>query len=153
MIFSPVQFSNHTLPATLFRNNHSVFLATLTFSALKDLQEILFFSGLPLNRWKTVLHTVVDAINFNKKSFRSHQQMLHAFFTQPVTYLPQSTDRFYKYKVNDKVRIECPPAMRKQLGFKYTLNRGTLVPSGRESKVRVLGGLLKTFLRVYISTA
>jgi hypothetical protein len=43
VIFSPVQFSNHTLPATLFRNNHSVFLATLTFSALKDLQEILLF--------------------------------------------------------------------------------------------------------------
>jgi hypothetical protein len=102
---------------------------------------LLFFLGLPLNKWKTVLPTVVDAINFNKKSYPSHQQMLHAFFTQPVTYFPQSTDRFYKYKINDKVRIECSPAMRKQLGFKYTLNRGNKVPLLRKEDFFSGGGV------------
>jgi hypothetical protein len=47
------------------------------------------------------------------------------FFTKPATTLiPQKQDRFYKYKIGDRVRINLNKAERTALNFKYSLNYG-----------------------------
>ena len=47
------------------------------------------------------------------------------FFTKPATtIIPQQQDRFYKYKIGDRVRINLNKAERTALNFKYSLNYG-----------------------------
>ena len=73
---------------------------------------------------------VVNTINHHQeKTFKSLNQLLVSFFTAPQDIVPQSSPRFYKYNINEKVGIVMTPGQRKQLGFKYTLNRGKGTPS------------------------
>ena len=84
----------------------------------------------PLTKWRNYLDNVVNIINRNKKEYKSVLQMLTAFFTandenkDDTVHLPQSIASFYKFKINDTVRINVMPAQRKNLGFKYSLNIG-----------------------------
>ena len=82
----------------------------------------------PLTKWRNYLDPVVNLINRNKKEYKSVLQMLTAFFTansqNDTAHLPQSIASFYKFKINDTVRINVMPAQRKNLGFKYSLNIG-----------------------------
>lgn len=68
---------------------------------------------------------VVDTINYHsEKSFRSVNNLLVNYFTQTLPVVPQKVDKFYKFNVDDKVRIDLIPSQRKSLGFKYSLNVG-----------------------------
>jgi hypothetical protein len=76
----------------------------------------------------------VNVINRNKKEYKSILQMLTAFFTpnndnnknDTVAHLPHSEASFYKFNIDDTVKINVMPAQRKNLGFKYSLNIGKL---------------------------
>jgi len=88
---------------------------------------LLNLKGQSLKQWKNVLPHVVNIINYHQeKKFKSKNQMLTAYFTSNTEMIPQSNKRFYKFDINDKVKIEMTPVQRKQLGFKYSLNRGKL---------------------------
>jgi hypothetical protein len=81
---------------------------------------------LALNNWKTHLPYVVNTINRKKPNFKSQLNLLLAFFTKPVTtILPQNQDRFYKFKIGERVRINLSKAERTALNFKYSLSFGT----------------------------
>jgi hypothetical protein len=88
----------------------------------------------PLTKWRHYLDNVVNVINRNKKEYKSILQMLTAFFTpntdnnknDTVAHLPHSEASFYKFNIDDTVRINVMPAQRKNLGFKYSLNIGKL---------------------------
>lgn len=51
-----------------------------------------------------------------------HQLML-SYFTRPVVLLPQQ-DQFFRFKIGDTVQIDLSPRERKNLAFKYSLNKG-----------------------------
>jgi len=84
----------------------------------------------PLTKWRNYLDNVINIINRNKKEYKSILQMLTAFFTvnnvnkDNIAHLPQSESSFYKFNLDDTVRINVMPAQRKNLGFKYSLNIG-----------------------------
>ena len=88
----------------------------------------------PLTKWRHYLDNVVNVINRNKKEYKSILQMLTAFFTpnndnnknDTVAHLPHSEASFYKFNIDDTVKINVMPAQRKNLGFKYSLNIGKL---------------------------
>ena len=81
---------------------------------------------LPLTKWRDFLPTVVQNINaHNEQKYKSVTAMLNAYFTQPkMSHMPQSYERMYKFKVNDRVGLHATPAQRKSFSFKYSLNRG-----------------------------
>jgi hypothetical protein len=89
----------------------------------------------PLTKWRNYLDNVVNVINRNKKEYKSVLQLLTAFFTPTVdnkdntAYLPRSVSSFYKFNINDTVRINVMPAQRKNLSFKYSLNIGKISDS------------------------
>jgi hypothetical protein len=86
----------------------------------------------PLTKWQNYLDNVVNIINRNKKEYKSVLQMLTAFLTpnnddkksDRVVYLPHSKASFYKFNINDTVRINVTLAQRKNPSFKYGLNIG-----------------------------
>jgi hypothetical protein len=92
----------------------------------------------PLTKWRNYLDNVVNTINRNKKEYKSVLQMLTAFFTpnaapgksedDTAVHLPQSLSSYYKFNINDTVRINVLPAQRKNMGFKYSLNIGKFPP-------------------------
>ena len=81
----------------------------------------------PLTHWKDVHDLVLNSINFNRKTYRSRQEFLNHFFTTPSPVLPYG-DRFFKYKIGQKVRVDLPPGDRRQLNFKYSLRPGKKFP-------------------------
>jgi len=81
--------------------------------------------GEALNKWKDNLRFVLDSINRSKPDYKSQMNELIEFFTKPATtIIPQKQDRFYKYKIGDRVRINLNKAERTALNFKYSLNYG-----------------------------
>lgn len=85
----------------------------------------LLFLGEPFTKWRNCLDTVVNVINFhNEQSYRTVNQMLNKYFTLPTVNIPQSSSKMYAFNINDKVVIDALPRQRKDLSFKYTLNRG-----------------------------
>jgi hypothetical protein len=79
----------------------------------------------PLTKWKEYLDTVVNSINnHNKKNFRSLQNQLFTYFTQTHPVIPQTHSSFYKFNINDVVGLNVFAKQRKEMGFKYSLNRG-----------------------------
>lgn len=63
----------------------------------------------------------------NEKIYKSNDQMLHAYFTKPVTIIPQTLKKMYKFNINQKVRIDAWPSQRRNLSFKYSLNKGNSI--------------------------
>jgi hypothetical protein len=88
----------------------------------------------PLTKWRNNLEKVVNIINQNKKQYKSVMQMLMDYFTQNTIILPQSLPHYYKFNVNDTVKINAFPTQRRNLGFKYSLNIGKLSPFPRPLK-------------------
>jgi hypothetical protein len=78
----------------------------------------------PLTQWRNHLEQVLQIINQNKKQYKSVMQMLADFFTKDTVNLPQTSDRFYKFNIGDKVSIDAFPNQRRNLGFKHSLNMG-----------------------------
>lgn len=78
----------------------------------------------PFTQWRNYLEKVLTIINQNKKQYKSIMQMLTAYFTKETVVLPQTLPHYYKFNVNDTVRIDASPAQRRNLGFKYSLNIG-----------------------------
>lgn len=75
-------------------------------------------------QWKNNLNEVLNTINYHsEKKFKSMHQLMLSYFTRNVVFLPQQ-DIFFKFKINDSVRIELSPTARKNLSFKYSLNKG-----------------------------
>jgi hypothetical protein len=69
---------------------------------------------------------VIDTINRGKPNFKSQFNLLMEYFTAPSTIMvPQQQDRFYEYKLGQRVRVNLSKAERTTLGFKYSLNYGT----------------------------
>lgn len=84
------------------------------------------FSGLSLQKWRDHLAYVIDTINRGKPNFKSQFNLLMEYFTAPSTIMvPQQQDRFYKYKLGQRVRVNLSKTERTTLGFKYSLNYGT----------------------------
>lgn len=78
-----------------------------------------------MTKWRDYLPKVVNIINFHHETvYKSNDQMLKAYFTSPKTVIPQTIKKMYKFKLNQKVRIDTWPSQRKNLSFKYSLNRG-----------------------------
>lgn len=94
---------------------------------LKNISLYMFFVflGQPLTKWRDYLDRVVDSINHhNERTFKSMNQLLVSYFTQPTHHMLQTPNKYYKYNINDKVFLEATPSQRKSLSFKYSLNRG-----------------------------
>jgi hypothetical protein len=86
---------------------------------------MIYCLGLALNKWKDNLQFVLDSINRNKPDYKSQLNELLAFFTKPITTtIPQLQDRFYKYKIGSRVRINLTKSERTALNFKYSLHYG-----------------------------
>jgi hypothetical protein len=101
----------------------------------------------PFTKWKENLDTVVNSINnHNKTNFRSLQNQLFTYFTQTHPVIPQTHSSFYKFNINDVVGLNVFAKQRKELGFKYSLNRGKCIKSYcrkcfKYKKINVLGKL------------
>jgi hypothetical protein len=84
--------------------------------------------GEPFTKWRNYLDFVINVINrHNETKFKSHNQMLISYFTSPTTIIPQSWSKLYKYKIGDKVTIDALPSQRRDLAFKYSLNKGNTI--------------------------
>lgn len=84
-----------------------------------------FFLDQPLSKWRDYLPKIVNVLNMhNEKVYKSNDQMLNAYFTKPVTVIPQTVKKMYKFNINQKVRIDAWPSQRRNLSFKYSLNKG-----------------------------
>ena len=86
---------------------------------------LLSFKQQSLKYWNDYLPQVLTTINnHSARAYKSNQALLTAYFTQPnLPWLPQQTPVF-KYNIGDKVYVDCTPAQRKQLNFKWTFNKG-----------------------------
>ena len=83
-------------------------------------------AGEPFTRWRTYLESVLNVINMHQeKTFKSHNQMLVSYFTKPTVVIPQTSPKTFKYKIGDKVTMDALPNQRRDLAFKYSLNRGS----------------------------
>jgi len=83
------------------------------------------YLGEALNHWSQVLPQVINSINyFNERSYKSVHQELIDYFTKPTVQVPQSLNKMYRFSKGQEVYIDATPEQRKQLGFKYTLNKG-----------------------------
>ena len=89
--------------------------------------KIKYFLGENLTKWKTHLDTVLNAINFTRKTYRNYNDLLVEYFTSFSPVIPQSLEQLYKFKVGDKVLIDIPPSTRKNLGFKWSLQYGKFI--------------------------
>lgn len=100
-----------------------------------------FFSGQPFTKWRDYLDVVVNTINnHNKKIFKSLQNQLLAYFTQEQQIIPQLNSKMFKFNVNDIVGLDASSRQRKELGFKYSLNRGGYK---RKKKIKIFMYLIK----------
>jgi hypothetical protein len=68
---------------------------------------------------------VINTINNGKERYKSQLNLMLGFFTgtSPVI-VPQQYPNLYKFKINETVRINLSKAVRKQLGFKFSLFYG-----------------------------
>lgn len=67
----------------------------------------------------------MNSINIHhEKTFKSMQQQLFSYFTHSKTVIPQSLENFYQFNIGDKVYLDALPSQRRQLGFKWSLNKG-----------------------------
>lgn len=79
----------------------------------------------PFSRWKNVLDNVITLLNVKQeKTFKSNQDMLTTYFTQPTTVLPQSDSSMFRYDIDDRVQIDLTPTQRRALNFKWSLHKG-----------------------------
>lgn len=86
-----------------------------------------------MTKWKDYLEIVVATINnHNKKIYKSLQNQLLDYFTQDYQIYPQINSHMYKYRVGDRVGMDVLPRQRRDLGFKYTLNLGEKIESGKK---------------------
>jgi hypothetical protein len=77
--------------------------------------------------WKDYIPFVVDSINNQRSTYRSRYAMLVAYFTQkPQPSLPQHQDRFFLYKLGDKVCFFRAKSDRKALNSKWSLTYGKI---------------------------
>lgn len=75
-------------------------------------------------QWKNNLNEVVNSINYHSETrFKSMHQMMLSYFTRDVVYVPQMKT-FFKFKIGDLVHFDLRPSARKNLSFKYSLNKG-----------------------------
>ncbi len=78
---------------------------------------------LSLNQWRNYISDVVNVIN-NTKPKSSINQILTDYFSKEITVFPQQNLNFFKFNINDKVKIDLTKKQRNDLSFKWTLNRG-----------------------------
>ena len=69
---------------------------------------------------------MLDSINRNKINYKSQLNELIAYFTTPSTILPQQQERFYKFNLGERIRLNLTKSERTALNFKYSLNFGEL---------------------------
>lgn len=82
-------------------------------------------TGLKLNSWRNVFDSVLNTINYNKRTDKSQLATLTRYFTRLSPVVPQHLN-VYKYDLQQHVLIDLSPEQRKKLGFKYSLNPGTV---------------------------
>jgi hypothetical protein len=64
----------------------------------------------------------------NEQTFKSVNQMLENYFTSSSTaIIPQSSSKMYAFNIGEKVLIDALPRQRRDLSFKYSLNRGNFL--------------------------
>ncbi len=78
---------------------------------------------LSLNQWRNYISDVVNVIN-NTKPKSSINQILTDYFSKEITVFPQQNLNFFKFNINDKIKIDLTKKQRNDLSFKWTLNRG-----------------------------
>jgi len=80
--------------------------------------------GLPYTKWRENLDFCVNAINRKLKT-SSRAKMLQDYFTkQPSINVPQRLDSFYKFQINEKVKIHLFKSERQRLSYKYSFIPG-----------------------------
>lgn len=81
---------------------------------------------LTLKDWKNSINHIVATINNSRvrEPEKSINAMLYNYFTEPTVVLPQNNDRLFRFNVNDKVVVNLSPQKRRDLNFKWTLNKG-----------------------------
>jgi hypothetical protein len=80
--------------------------------------------GLPYTKWRENLDFCVNAINRKLKT-SSRAKMLQDYFTkQPSINVPQRLDLFYKFQINEKVKIHLFKSERQRLSYKYSFIPG-----------------------------
>jgi hypothetical protein len=89
---------------------------------------LLHMKNQSFKMWKQYLPQVLNSINNHntRGQYKSSIDMLKAFNTSPTTFIPQTNDNLYRFKIGDAVIINALPKTRKQLNFKYSLNRGRI---------------------------
>jgi hypothetical protein len=60
----------------------------------------------------------------NERPFKSLNQMLENYFTSSTVVIPQLSSNMYAFNIGDKVLIDALPKQRRDLSFKYSLNKG-----------------------------
>jgi hypothetical protein len=81
--------------------------------------------GLPYTKWRENLDFCVNAINRKLKT-SSKSKMLQDYFTkQPSVNIPQRLDSFYKFQINEKVKIHLLKSERQRLSYKFSFIPGS----------------------------
>lgn len=86
----------------------------------------LHYNKMPLSAWKKVLDNVITIINMHRiRKKISTQQTLIDFFTSPAVNIPQKNASLYKFNIGDQIKVYLSNNERRDLSFKYTLNKGS----------------------------
>ena len=95
----------------------------------------LHYNKMPLSAWKKVLDNVITIINMHRiRKKISTQQTLIDFFTSPAVNIPQKNASLYKFNIGDQIKVYLSNNERRDLSFKYTLNKGTSPLTGKQKK-------------------
>lgn len=73
-----------------------------------------------------MLEKVINAINFDKKTFKNSKELFEAYYTSfdKTSVVIPSVNRLYKFSINDLVAVNLSKTKRNELGFKFSLNIG-----------------------------
>jgi hypothetical protein len=89
----------------------------------------LHYKKLPLTYWKQNVDRIVTLINLHSE--KSHRyplnKMLKDYFTSAPPVVPQKQEKMYKFKIGDKVCLDLSAKQRKDLSFKFSLQRGKTI--------------------------
>jgi hypothetical protein len=95
----------------------------LSFFWIKKIKKTIILSGIGgFKPWREHVEVVVNAINSHRNAAPPAQTLVE-YFSSPPPVFPL-TDRYYKYNVGDKVRVDLTPSQRQTLGFKYSMYYG-----------------------------
>jgi hypothetical protein len=89
----------------------------------------LHYKKLPLTYWKQNVDRIVTLINLHSEKSTRYplNKMLKDYFTSVPPVVPQKQEKMYKFKVGDKVCLDLSAKQRKDLSFKYSLNKGVAI--------------------------